>query len=138
MLLTLALLLLSKIQVASAWQCHCWRLPIFCSKVVSPLVEHASDAGPDLLHFCLVFSLVFVGYAMLAHLIFGNGIEVCCAWACQSWNCRPKTHVLTTNASYVKMGLQLVRNCFHGLASAGLLFLWRSRADLFCNIVGGY
>ena len=49
-------------------------LPRFTAPSAAPL--HPS-AGPDLLHFCLVFSLVFVGYAMLAHLIFGNGIEVC-------------------------------------------------------------
>lgn len=33
-----------------------------------------AHAGPDLLHFGLVFGLVFVGYAFLAHLIFGNAI----------------------------------------------------------------
>jgi len=32
-------------------------------------------AGPDLIHFVFVFFMVFVGYAMLAHLIFGNAIE---------------------------------------------------------------
>ncbi|KAF5834587.1 hypothetical protein DUNSADRAFT_8712 [Dunaliella salina] len=32
-------------------------------------------AGPDLIHFAFVFFMVFVGYAMLAHLIFGNAIE---------------------------------------------------------------
>lgn len=31
-------------------------------------------AGPDLLHFCLVCGMVFVGYAMMAHLIFGNSV----------------------------------------------------------------
>ena len=33
-------------------------------------------AGPDLMHFCLVCGMVFVGYAMMAHLIFGNTIQV--------------------------------------------------------------
>ncbi len=33
-------------------------------------------AGPDLIHFCLVCGMVFVGYAMMAHLIFGNTIQV--------------------------------------------------------------
>ncbi|KAL3132313.1 hypothetical protein ABBQ32_008891 [Trebouxia sp. C0010 RCD-2024] len=32
-------------------------------------------AGPDLIHFCLVCGMVFVGYAMMAHLIFGNTIQ---------------------------------------------------------------
>eukprot|EP00887_Chlorella_sp_A99_P002467 scaffold10.g2467.t1 len=32
-------------------------------------------AGPDLLHFGLVFSLVFVGYSVMAHLIFGAAIQ---------------------------------------------------------------
>lgn len=32
-------------------------------------------AGPDLLHFAVVASIVFVGYAMMAHVIFGNVIE---------------------------------------------------------------
>jgi len=32
-------------------------------------------AGPDLIHFAFVFFMVFVGYAMLAHLIFGNAIQ---------------------------------------------------------------
>lgn len=32
-------------------------------------------AGPDLIHFSLVSGMVFVGYAMMAHLIFGNAIE---------------------------------------------------------------
>uniref|UniRef100_A0A061RIA9 Polycystin cation channel family n=1 Tax=Tetraselmis sp. GSL018 TaxID=582737 RepID=A0A061RIA9_9CHLO len=32
-------------------------------------------AGPDLAHFVLVSGMVFVGYAMMAHLIFGNNIE---------------------------------------------------------------
>ena len=35
-------------------------------------------AGPDLIHFCLVCGMVFVGYAMMAHLIFGNTIQVSC------------------------------------------------------------
>ena len=33
-------------------------------------------AGPDLIHFVLVCGMVFIGYAMMAHLIFGNTIEV--------------------------------------------------------------
>lgn len=32
-------------------------------------------AGPDLLHFTVVAGIVFVGYAMMAHVIFGNVIE---------------------------------------------------------------
>ena len=53
-----------------------------------------AHAGPDLLHFGLVFGLVFIGYAMLAHLIFGNSIAGGCggalvcgaAWlACFGW-----------------------------------------------------
>lgn len=32
-------------------------------------------AGPDLVHFALVAGMVFVGYAMMAHLIFGNSID---------------------------------------------------------------
>lgn len=32
-------------------------------------------AGPDLLHFAVVAGIVFVGYAMMAHVIFGNVIE---------------------------------------------------------------
>jgi len=32
-------------------------------------------AGPDLAHFILVAGMVFCGYAMMAHLIFGNNIE---------------------------------------------------------------
>lgn len=32
-------------------------------------------AGPDLAHFVLVCGMVFVGYAMMAHLIFGNNIQ---------------------------------------------------------------
>uniref|UniRef100_A0A7S0NBN4 Polycystin cation channel PKD1/PKD2 domain-containing protein n=1 Tax=Chlamydomonas leiostraca TaxID=1034604 RepID=A0A7S0NBN4_9CHLO len=32
-------------------------------------------AGPDLIHFAIVAGMVFVGYAMMAHLIFGNAIE---------------------------------------------------------------
>ncbi|KAK9819873.1 hypothetical protein WJX72_003501 [[Myrmecia] bisecta] len=32
-------------------------------------------AGPDLIHFVLVCGMVFVGYAMMAHLIFGNAIQ---------------------------------------------------------------
>lgn len=32
-------------------------------------------AGPDLLHFTLVAGIVFVGYAMMAHVIFGNVIQ---------------------------------------------------------------
>jgi hypothetical protein len=32
-------------------------------------------AGPDLLHFTIVAGIVFVGYAMMAHVIFGNVIE---------------------------------------------------------------
>lgn len=32
-------------------------------------------AGPDLIHFAIVAGMVFVGYAMMAHLIFGNVIE---------------------------------------------------------------
>jgi len=39
-------------------------------------------AGPDLIHFCLVCGMVFVGYAMMAHLIFGNTIQV--SRSCQS------------------------------------------------------
>jgi hypothetical protein len=35
-------------------------------------------AGPDLLHFAIVAGMVFLGYAMMAHLIFGNAIQVCC------------------------------------------------------------
>lgn len=31
-------------------------------------------AGPDLAHFALVAGVVFIGYAMMAHLIFGNSI----------------------------------------------------------------
>ncbi|EFJ46305.1 hypothetical protein VOLCADRAFT_93448 [Volvox carteri f. nagariensis] len=31
-------------------------------------------AGPDLVHFAIVAGMVFVGYAMMAHLIFGNAI----------------------------------------------------------------
>ncbi|GFR50551.1 hypothetical protein Agub_g12825 [Astrephomene gubernaculifera] len=31
-------------------------------------------AGPDLIHFAIVAGMVFVGYAMMAHLIFGNAI----------------------------------------------------------------
>ena len=33
-------------------------------------------AGPDLIHFFIVASMVFIGYSMMAHLIFGNVIEV--------------------------------------------------------------
>lgn len=33
-----------------------------------------AEAGPDLLHFGLVFGLVFIGFAMTAHLIFGNSV----------------------------------------------------------------
>lgn len=33
-------------------------------------------AGPDLLHFAMVAGMVFIGYAMMAHLIFGNAVEV--------------------------------------------------------------
>lgn len=32
-------------------------------------------AGPDLIHFFIVAAMVFIGYAMMAHLIFGNAIE---------------------------------------------------------------
>ncbi|MEW5311378.1 MAG: hypothetical protein WDW38_003099 [Sanguina aurantia] len=32
-------------------------------------------AGPDLLHFAMVAGMVFIGYAMMAHLIFGNAVE---------------------------------------------------------------
>jgi len=32
-------------------------------------------AGPDLIHFAIVAGMVFVGYAMMAHLIFGNAIQ---------------------------------------------------------------
>ncbi|GLI64894.1 hypothetical protein VaNZ11_008286 [Volvox africanus] len=32
-------------------------------------------AGPDLIHFAIVAGMVFIGYAMMAHLIFGNAIE---------------------------------------------------------------
>lgn len=32
-------------------------------------------AGPDLLHFTVVAGIVFVGYAMMAHVIFGNVID---------------------------------------------------------------
>ncbi|GMH41042.1 hypothetical protein BSKO_08952 [Bryopsis sp. KO-2023] len=32
-------------------------------------------AGPDLIHFSLVSGMVFIGYAMMAHLIFGNAIQ---------------------------------------------------------------
>lgn len=46
-------------------------------------------AGPDLIHFCLVCGMVFVGYAMMAHLIFGNTISVSCLAATQ---CMPQTH----------------------------------------------
>lgn len=42
----------------------------------------AGACWPDLLHFGLVFGLVFVGYAFLAHLIFGNAI----AGALQQWS----------------------------------------------------
>ncbi len=31
-------------------------------------------AGPDLIHFAIVAGMVFVGYAMMAYLIFGNAI----------------------------------------------------------------
>ncbi|KXZ51016.1 hypothetical protein GPECTOR_14g257 [Gonium pectorale] len=31
-------------------------------------------AGPDLIHFAIVAGMVFIGYAMMAHLIFGNAI----------------------------------------------------------------
>ena len=40
-------------------------------------------AGPDLIHFVLVCGMVFIGYAMMAHLIFGNTIEVGTSCACQ-------------------------------------------------------
>ena len=33
-------------------------------------------AGPDLIHFFIVATMVFIGYAMMAHLIFGNVIQV--------------------------------------------------------------
>ena len=33
-------------------------------------------AGPDLIHFCLVCGMVFVGYAMMGHLILGPYIQV--------------------------------------------------------------
>ncbi len=33
-------------------------------------------AGPDLCHFAIVAGMVFVGYAMMGHLIFGNAIPV--------------------------------------------------------------
>ena len=33
-------------------------------------------AGPDLIHFAIVAGMVFIGYAMMAHLIFGNAIQV--------------------------------------------------------------
>ena len=32
-------------------------------------------AGPDLIHFAIVAGMVFVGYSMMAHLIFGNAIK---------------------------------------------------------------
>lgn len=32
-------------------------------------------AGPDLIHFAIVAGMVFIGYSMMAHLIFGNAIE---------------------------------------------------------------
>jgi len=35
-----------------------------------------SLAGADLIHFALVAAMVFIGYAMMAHLIFGNSIFV--------------------------------------------------------------
>ena len=40
-------------------------------------------AGPDLIHFVLVCGMVFIGYAMMAHLIFGNTIEVGTGGACK-------------------------------------------------------
>ena len=40
-------------------------------------------AGPDLIHFVLVCGMVFIGYAMMAHLIFGNTIEVGTSRACK-------------------------------------------------------
>ena len=40
-------------------------------------------AGPDLIHFVLVCGMVFIGYAMMAHLIFGNTIEVGTRGACK-------------------------------------------------------
>lgn len=48
------------------------RPPRPTSQVVTRSIAHA---GPDLLHFGLVFSLVFLGYAMMAHLIFGASIQ---------------------------------------------------------------
>jgi Polycystin cation channel len=33
-------------------------------------------AAPDLLHFCLVCGVIFTGFALMAHLIFGNAVEV--------------------------------------------------------------
>eukprot|EP00798_Chlamydomonas_sp_ICE-L_P008812 gene8812-33683_t len=32
-------------------------------------------AGPDLLHFAVVASMVFIAYAMMAHVIFGNAVS---------------------------------------------------------------
>ncbi len=32
-------------------------------------------AGPDLIHFAIVAGMVFVGYAMMGHLIFGNSLQ---------------------------------------------------------------
>lgn len=39
-----------------------------------------AHAGPDLLHFGLVFGLVFAGYAMLAFLVFGNSVAGALGW----------------------------------------------------------
>ena len=60
-------------------------------------------AGPDLIHFVLVCGMVFIGYAMMAHLIFGNTIEVGTGGACRRLlrlrlclKGRPAGHALAT------------------------------------------
>lgn len=38
------------------------------------MTRSLAHAGPDLLHFGLVFGMVFSTYANAAHLIFGNSV----------------------------------------------------------------
>lgn len=74
-------------------------------------------AGSDLVHFSIVASLVFVGYAMMTHLIFGSFIEAFSTFANSVNTCFEILLGDVSIASQLKelSGLQ---------AAAGTLFFW--------------
>eukprot|EP00192_Tetraselmis_astigmatica_P001702 CAMPEP_0117652658 /NCGR_PEP_ID=MMETSP0804-20121206/2750_1 /TAXON_ID=1074897 /ORGANISM="Tetraselmis astigmatica, Strain CCMP880" /LENGTH=1606 /DNA_ID=CAMNT_0005458731 /DNA_START=90 /DNA_END=4910 /DNA_ORIENTATION=+ len=74
-------------------------------------------AGPDLAHFVLVCGMVFVGYAMMAHLIFGNNIQAFSSFGSSVDTC---FEILLG-----EIGVNTELRALTGLqALAGTLFFW--------------